>query len=799
MAENVGAIYYDIEARTQGLVQGQRQMNKSSRAIESDFKRMEKSAGSFGSAMTKIASVVAGVFAIGAIKAKVQEQMKFLDNLAKTADALRIQQERLQALQYVADLTGAGADQLAVNLERMQRNLGRVAREGGPAEKALSDIGVSIKDVIDLSPDKQLEVLAKSITGIENAAVKASIAQDLFGRDGVRMLKLLEQLKNEGLDPAVRELEAMGVAISRVDSAKIEQANDSLTRAGMMGTAVFKQLAIEVAPIITGLAEAFVAAGKESGGFAQYAGTAIDYVVKAAGVLANSFRGWQMLIKLIQLGFLQLMQGATTAIATISKSLDGASDGTQIWGSRILQTLANVSAKAQNAVFGTTLGKKMQGVAGEAQIMSEVVADAIAELTAQLNAMAAEPLPDVKIQAFVQQWRDAAEKAGQEAAKASADQGSPFEFGLTDAQIKELESRVKTLGLTTLQALELQYSEEAKLLKQAHDEGIHSEEQYQQRLAELTRIYGEQRKAAIDAQNKLASDVRFIGVTQQQAELTRLADSYAMQQQMLQQALEQKLLTEQEYQEKRAMLEQQTQERIKAINEGATKSIKDQLDQLGFSLDTFQNQAIGSFAAVASGAMSGKDAIRGLAQSILTTAIGALIKLAITSATGQTAAVAQGTATAAALSTAYATPAALASLASFGANAAPASAGIAQTVALSQGLALGGGRLNGGPVRPGMIYPVTEDGRPEILMSGGKQYLLPGSRGEVVSNKDMGRAGGSNVTVNVINNASGTKIEEKRSQGPDGAQMIEIIVADIQQRGKVHNAITNTTTAGNRI
>ena len=111
---------------------------------------------------------------------------------------------------------------------------------------------------------------------------------------------------------------------------------------------------------------------------------------------------------------------------------------------------------------------------------------------------------------------------------------------------------------------------------------------------------------------------------------------------------------------------------------------------------------------------------------------------------------------------------------------------------------MGPGRLNGGSVMPGTIYPVTEDGRPELLMQGGKQYLLPGSRGEVVSNKDMAQSGGKTI-VNVINQASGTKAEERRSQGPNNTEIVDIIVSDLRQRGKVHGAITDTTTAGNRI
>ena len=63
---------------------------------------------------------------------------------------------------------------------------------------------------------------------------------------------------------------------------------------------------------------------------------------------------------------------------------------------------------------------------------------------------------------------------------------------------------------------------------------------------------------------------------------------------------------------------------------------------------------------------------------------------------------------------------------------------------------IAGGRLYGGPVQAGGMYPVTEDGRPEILKQGNRQYLLPGSQGgQVISNRDMQQAGGGGgISIN---------------------------------------------------
>lgn len=254
--------------------------------------------------------------------------------------------------------------------------------------------------------------------------------------------------------------------------------------------------------------------------------------------------------------------------------------------------------------------------------------------------------------------------------------------------------------------------------------------------------------------------------------------------------------------DKEAALEAQLQseqlyaDQIAAIRESQGSAFKKTLESLGFSYQQLGNQAAGSLALIATGAMTGEEAIRSLAQSILTQAIGALIQLGIQAAIGQTAVTAGSIASGAAIATAMAPAAALTSLATAGANSAPATAGIASTVGVAKAAALGGGRLYGGPVSAGTMYPITENGKPEILQQGNKQYLLPGSSGNVISNKDMMAQGGANVSVEVnVQNMNGSQVDVKRSQGPNRKEIIDIIVADIGNRGQTYRAITSTTNA----
>lgn len=221
---------------------------------------------------------------------------------------------------------------------------------------------------------------------------------------------------------------------------------------------------------------------------------------------------------------------------------------------------------------------------------------------------------------------------------------------------------------------------------------------------------------------------------------------------ILQAAHEQELIAEQEFLELKRRANEQYVEGLKAIDEQALGNQKNQLDKLGVSWDAFGAQAAGAMTGVITGATDADDALQSMAMTILNQLVGALITMGIQAVIGQTTAAATGAATAGVLATAYAPAAAMASLASFGANAAPAAAGIASTVALSQGLALSGGRQFGGGVNANSAYRFGEAG-PEIFQTqSGKNIMLPGENGKVLSNSDsMDAMGGGDVSVIVEN------------------------------------------------
>lgn len=170
-----------------------------------------------------------------------------------------------------------------------------------------------------------------------------------------------------------------------------------------------------------------------------------------------------------------------------------------------------------------------------------------------------------------------------------------------------------------------------------------------------------------------------------------------------------------------------------------------------------------------------------------------------TTTAAQTAGLATTTAAstaAAATTTAAWTPAAIvASIGSFGGAAA---IGVGAVLgALAMGIA--GKRKNGGPVSAGSMYEVGENGLPEIFQaSNGRQYMIPGNDGSVISNKDL-TGGSSGVVVynSIINNSSAQVSSSARDNG-DGSVTIETIVSDISENGPIGQAISRNYNTNRR-
>lgn len=297
----------------------------------------------------------------------------------------------------------------------------------------------------------------------------------------------------------------------------------------------------------------------------------------------------------------------------------------------------------------------------------------------------------------------------------------------------------------------------------------------------------------------------------------------------------QKLLSDQRYLELKHIAETENAAKMKQLQEENFKSQAMGNQILFDSLDALSAQGAQALAGLASGTANWREALGGVAQTVLGTVIGAFTQMgtdwvkqqimmqgaaAATTATqtggiaavtaaqaGATATIATTTTAAAAatgpaVATSMAPAAGLSSIASFGGAAVIGGAALLATMLLAK--SFGGGRRAGGNVSANSVYRVNEGGAPEVFSAGGQQYMIPNQRGQVVNNKDASAqvgGGGGNAPIVNVNNYTGQQASAvARFSDADRAWVIDVVAGDQIGGGKTAqstNQITNTRRAGN--
>ncbi|RAS62627.1 hypothetical protein DET48_11421 [Vibrio diazotrophicus] len=232
---------------------------------------------------------------------------------------------------------------------------------------------------------------------------------------------------------------------------------------------------------------------------------------------------------------------------------------------------------------------------------------------------------------------------------------------------------------------------------------------------------------------------------------------------------EAKLIEDQRYLDLKTQAETKHEENMQALREQNFRAQSKNNELLMDSLDALGRAGTNAISGILSGTMSATQAMQSLANAVLNQAVGALVEMGmqyvknqIMADTAATASIATASTTGTAIASAYTPAATAATIATQGGAVNAATASMATGIPAMSAMIMGG-RLYGGDVQANGMYRINEDGRPEVFnAANGQQYMLPNSRGEVVSNKDA--TSGGSVMINVTVNADGSSSVDGDSQ-----------------------------------
>lgn len=386
--------------------------NKTQKAFDSvnrNLTSLRKSTSQTVARTAKIGSAFAAA-AAGASLAIVKMRMSAIDNLAKTADKLGVTTEALAGFRHAAELSGVSTQGFDKALQNMGVQIANAAQGTGIAVRALDQLGLNADALSRLPLDQQMLEVAKAMENVENHTDKVRIAYELFGARGVGVLNMLKG-GADGLEKMAAEAEFLGVALSRVDAAQIEAANDNVTRAASVFEGLANQVTVSLSPVISELAANFYQTALDTNELGSVGDRVAKLMVKGFGFVQDGILGLKLLIKGVQLVFARLSEGLLNGFAEIGKAADA-----------IIAQYNKIAAFFGKPTLAANVSKNFEMMADSFGMIGDQIQT---EITDALNS----PLPSERIMEWFDnvqlKARETAEVVAANAPAVVADQATP--------------------------------------------------------------------------------------------------------------------------------------------------------------------------------------------------------------------------------------------------------------------------------------------------------------------------------------------------------------------------------------
>jgi len=204
-----------------------------------------------GLAKKAIAGLSVGIV-LGKLSSMAKEAIDAGDQLGKMSQKVGLSVEKLSALQYSASLADVSTQQLETGLVKLNKTLGQSGTQGERQREILAALGITSSDTGEV-----VVQLADRFSKMEDSAVKTAAAVELFGRAGAQLIPLLNT-GADGLRAQEDELRRLG-ALMGTDVAKAsEELNDNLTRLNTAFTGVKLKIVGDALPALVRMTEGFV-------------------------------------------------------------------------------------------------------------------------------------------------------------------------------------------------------------------------------------------------------------------------------------------------------------------------------------------------------------------------------------------------------------------------------------------------------------------------------------------------------------------------------------------------------------
>lgn len=229
-AVKAGAAYVELSVKDQ--------LTKGLDAASARLKSFGYGVAAVGAAVSGVGAAITAPFLKGAQmfaeSGRALDQMSTRTGIAVTA---------LSEFSYASKVLGLELSDAEIAIKKMQKTIGEAESGSKSSGKAFDRIGISLRELQTLSPDKQFERIALAITEIEDPAQRTRAAIAIFGRSGTSILPLIKHFGK-----LREEARRFGIVTSKESVESAVQLNMAMKRLSIAVESVFKALGKAVAP-----------------------------------------------------------------------------------------------------------------------------------------------------------------------------------------------------------------------------------------------------------------------------------------------------------------------------------------------------------------------------------------------------------------------------------------------------------------------------------------------------------------------------------------------------------------------
>ena len=395
---NIASFKNKLNESSKNLNTTKAKFKKSTMAMKRQFKGVAKSIKSVSKVVLGLGTAI-GVGLVSSYKNAAEAA----DLLAKNADKIGINPERLVELRHNAQLLGVNFKTVDVALEKASKRLGEFNTTGsGAAAQWLKEFNYDTEELAKLAPDQLFHKYAESIRGLSTRGEKLAAVSALMGDKARQMLLVIDQTP-EAFKKTANEAHMLGLTMTRIDLAKIEAANDEILRAQSLFKGFGNTLAVAVAPVLETLVNKFKETVIQAGGFGKIVPKIFNSVIGAVEFVADAVNGlvvvWKGL-KVVALGFSTALIGALDlGIKALAKFGNSIVQSALLPLKAVLSLLSNFSDTAKEALESINNFKieppEFLGEAFQSQM------DALILAKTEFNTAMLSPVPSERIKDFV--------------------------------------------------------------------------------------------------------------------------------------------------------------------------------------------------------------------------------------------------------------------------------------------------------------------------------------------------------------------------------------------------------------